>query len=87
MTGKIVRLTDKGFGFITPDEACAEACGGKDVFFHASATDGVSFDELNEGDAVSFTLEDGPKGPSATGVMRTGEAAPEAEAPEAPMAA
>ena len=46
MTGKIARLTDRGFGFITPDEG-----GDKDVFFHArSLAEGLMFDELKEGD-------------------------------------
>ncbi len=41
----------KGFGFITPDE------GGKDVFVHASGV----IDEINEGDKVSFDVEETPK--------------------------
>ena len=65
MTGKVARMKkDNGYGFITPDD------GSKDVFFHAqSVADGV-YDELNEGDAVSFDIEQGPKGPSATNVTR-----------------
>lgn len=70
MTGTIARVTDKGFGFITPDEG-----EGKDVFFHASSLDGISFDELREGDKVTFTLEEGPKGPAATNVARANGAA------------
>jgi CspA family cold shock protein len=65
MTGKISRLTDRGFGFITPDEG-----DGKDVFFHANEIQGASFDELHEGDAVTFEVESGPKGPAATNVQR-----------------
>ena len=66
MTGKIARLTDRGFGFITPDEG-----GDKDVFFHArSLAEGLMFDELKEGDAVTFDVENGPKGPSAANVQR-----------------
>lgn len=76
MTGTIARVTDKGFGFITPDEG-----GDKDVFFHASALQGMSFDELREGDKVTFTLEDGPKGPAAGNVARADAPAAE-EAPE-----
>lgn len=64
MTGKIARLTDRGFGFITPEN------GDKDVFFHARELDGVMYDELKEGDAVTFDVENGPKGPAATGVKR-----------------
>lgn len=80
MTGTIARVTDKGFGFITPDEG-----GDKDVFFHASALEGITFDELREGDKVTFTLEEGPKGPSATNVARAeGGATEEAAAEETP---
>ncbi len=65
MTGTIARLTDRGFGFITPDS------GEKDVFFHArSLSEGLTFDELREGEKVTFELEDGPKGPSAANVQR-----------------
>ncbi len=62
MTGKIARVTDRGFGFITPDE------GDKDLFFHAKDLIEVEFDEVKEGDAVTFDVEEGPKGPSATNV-------------------
>jgi CspA family cold shock protein len=46
----------KGFGFIQPDE------GDKDVFVHASALEAAGIRVLNEGDRVSFILEDGRKG-------------------------
>lgn len=63
MKGKIARLTDRGFGFITPDE------GGKDLFFHArSLVDGVMYDSLKEGDAVQYDVEEGDKGPAAVNV-------------------
>ena len=52
----------KGFGFITPDD------GSKDVFVHFSAIASTGFRTLTEGQAVSFTVEDGPKGPQATSV-------------------
>lgn len=64
MTGSIKRLTDKGFGFIAPDG------GDKDVFFHSSALVDVTFDELREGDKVSFDTEDSDKGPRAVNVQR-----------------
>jgi CspA family cold shock protein len=65
MTGTIARLTDKGFGFIKPEE------GDKDVFFHArSLADGVMYDDLREGETVTFEVEEGPKGPSAINVTR-----------------
>lgn len=72
MKGSIVRLQDKGFGFIKPEE------GDKDVFFHASALVEVSFDELKEGDAVTFDVEEGPKGPAATNVSVASTDAPAA---------
>jgi CspA family cold shock protein len=59
--GTIKRLTDKGFGFI-------DAGGEKDMFFHSSNLDGVSFEELQEGQRVSFTEGQGPKGPRAENV-------------------
>jgi cold shock protein len=63
MKGKIARLTDRGFGFITPDE------GGKDLFFHArSLVDGVQYDSLKEGDVVSYDVEEGEKGLAAVNV-------------------
>jgi CspA family cold shock protein len=46
----------KGFGFITPED------GSKDVFVHASALEAAGIRTLNEGDKVSFTLEDDRKG-------------------------
>ena len=64
MTGTIKKLTDKGFGFITAADL------GKDLFFHGNSLVGVSFEELREGDAVSFEMEETPKGPSAVNVSR-----------------
>ncbi|MFA5188783.1 MAG: cold shock domain-containing protein [Patescibacteria group bacterium] len=63
MTGKIKRLTDKGFGFITSDDNPE-----KDLFFHSSALQGVSYNDLKEGDAVSFDTEDSDRGPRAINV-------------------
>ena len=64
MTGTIKRLTDKGFGFITGEGLA------KDLFFHSNSLVGVTFDELKEGDAVSFETEESPKGLNATNVQR-----------------
>lgn len=64
MTGTIKRLTDKGFGFITGEGL------EKDLFFHSNSLVGVTFDELKEGDAVSFETEQSPKGLNATNVKR-----------------
>tara|TARA_Y100000310_G_C20657514_1_gene802772 strand:+ start:820 stop:1020 length:201 start_codon:yes stop_codon:yes gene_type:complete len=57
-------LTDKNFGFISREGE------EKDVFFHRDKLEGVSFEELREGDAVTFEVEDGEKGPSATNVQK-----------------
>lgn len=65
MTGTIKTLvTEKNFGFITPED------GSKDIFFHATALNGVQFSELRQGDAVSFDVEDSEKGPRAANVVR-----------------
>ncbi|MDE2399520.1 MAG: cold shock domain-containing protein [Patescibacteria group bacterium] len=64
MTGTIKRLTDKGFGFITAEGL------EKDLFFHSNSLVGVTFDELKEGDTVSFETEESPKGLNATNVQR-----------------
>ena len=55
----------KGYGFITRDD------GEKDVFVHYSAIQGQGgFRNLDEGDRVEFSVEQGPKGPSAAAVSR-----------------
>ncbi len=63
-TGTIARLTDKGFGFIKRDGE------QRDLFFHSNELVGVSFDELREGDTLSFEVADSPKGPNAVKVSR-----------------
>ncbi|TSC52093.1 MAG: cold shock protein (beta-ribbon, CspA family) [Parcubacteria group bacterium LiPW_41] len=65
MEGTIKNLVEeKGFGFITVD---GEA---KDLFFHSNELKGVSFNELQRGDRVSFEKADSPKGPNAVNVTR-----------------
>ncbi len=66
MKGVIKRLTDKGFGFITPDQE--EGGEGKDIFFHANDCTAGNFKDLQEGDAVTFEIGESPKGPKATNV-------------------
>ena len=59
--GTIKRLTDKGFGFI-------DTGTGQDMFFHSSSLEGVSYEELQEGQRVSFTEGQSDKGPRAENV-------------------
>jgi len=65
MNGTIKTLVrDRGFGFIAcPGEA-------KDLFFHSKDVVGVTFDELKEGEEVSFETAEGPKGKAAVNVQR-----------------
>ena len=60
--GTIKRITDKGFGFISPEGS------NNDVFFHSSACRGVEFNDLREGQTVTFNVGQGPKGPRAEDV-------------------
>lgn len=60
-TGTIKTKTDKGFGFIAVE-------GGADVFFHHSACGG-QYESMQVGQAVSFDMEEGPKGPKASNVV------------------
>lgn len=62
MNGTIKTKTDRGFGFITREGEV------KDLFFHSKDLVGVTFDALQVGQAVTFEVVDGPKGPSAKNV-------------------
>ncbi|MES3005764.1 MAG: cold shock domain-containing protein [Patescibacteria group bacterium] len=64
MKGVIKKIMEKGFGFIAPED------GGKDIFFHTNSLVDVKFDELREGDAVSFETEETDKGKNAVNVKR-----------------
>lgn len=59
--GTIKKLTEKGFGFISTDRA-------DELFFHSSSVEGTSFEQLREGQKVSFVEGRGPKGPRAESV-------------------
>ena len=59
--GTIKRLTDKGFGFIVD-------AGGHDLFFHMSSVEGCHYEDLREGQQVSYNVGSGPKGPRAENV-------------------
>jgi cold shock protein len=57
MTGTVKFFnTAKGFGFISPED------GSKDVFVHATAVEAAGLRSLNEGDKVTFTVEDDRRG-------------------------
>jgi CspA family cold shock protein len=62
--GTIKRITDKGFGFI-------ENGSGADMFFHSSSVEGCSYDDLREGQRVTYEVGRGPKGPRAEKVRPT----------------
>ena len=62
-TGKVKWFNDsKGFGFITPDD------GGKDLFAHHSSIQMDGYKSLKEGQAVSFEVQQGAKGPAAANI-------------------
>ena len=62
--GTIARLTDRGFGFISREGQ------EKDLFFHSNELKNVRFDELREGDKVTFEIAEGPKGLNAVNVNK-----------------
>ena len=64
MNGVIKKLTDRGFGFIGSEGQ------EKDLFFHSRSLVDVQYDELREGDKVTFDIENGEKGPAAVNVKR-----------------
>jgi CspA family cold shock protein len=64
MKGTIKTKKDKGFGFISREG------DSKDLFFHSNDLNGVTFDELQEGDEVTFEVVNGDRGPSAKNVTR-----------------
>ncbi|PIR98396.1 MAG: cold-shock protein [Candidatus Colwellbacteria bacterium CG10_big_fil_rev_8_21_14_0_10_41_28] len=64
MEGTIARLTDRGYGFISREGE------EKDLFFHSNELIDAEFDDLKEGEKVTFEVADGPKGPSAVKVKR-----------------
>ena len=82
--GKIVRLTDRGFGFIEADSDEFS----DDLFFHANEIQGAEFDNLSEGATVEFEITETPKGLNAVNVSVVEGDSDDAaeEAPEAPEA-
>jgi|TARA_R110000824_G_scaffold23806_2_gene84646 CspA family cold shock protein len=54
----------KGYGFISPDDST------KDVFVHSSAVKDAGLDGLAEGEAITFEVEEGSKGPSAVNLQK-----------------
>lgn len=64
MNGVIKKKMLQGFGFISIEGQA------KDLFFHKNSLTGVTFDELQEGDNVSFETEESPKGMNAVNVKR-----------------
>ena len=62
VNGTVKRMvSDKGFGFVAAED-------GAEYFFHRSACQGVRFDDLREGQKVTFDRGQGPKGPRAENV-------------------
>lgn len=62
--GTIVRLTDKGFGFISREGE------EKDLFFHMNELQDVQFNDLRVGDKLQFDVEESPKGLNAVRISR-----------------
>ena len=62
--GTVARKNEKGYGFIKIEGQ------EKDLFFHSNELVGITFDELQEGDKVTFEVADSPKGPNAVKVSK-----------------
>ena len=62
--GTVAKLTEKGYGFITYEGA------EKDLFFHSNELKNAQFNDLREGDKVTFEIGQSPKGPNAVNVNR-----------------
>ena len=68
MTGTVKWFSRvKGYGFIAPDD------GGKEIFVHFSGIEGEGYRNLEEGQKVTYTVEDTPKGPQAVSVRAVAE--------------
>lgn len=64
MKGTIKKLHDRGFGFISAEGM------QKELFFHAKSLSGIRFEDLREGDEVTFDTEESPKGMNAVNVQK-----------------
>jgi cold shock protein len=64
MEGTIARVTDRGFGFISREGE------EKDLFFHSNELKNVQFNNLREGDKVTFEVAEGPKGLNAININK-----------------
>jgi CspA family cold shock protein len=62
--GTVIKKNERGFGFIKRDGQ------DKDLFFHSNELKNISFDELREGDKVSFEVGESPKGQNAINVSK-----------------
>lgn len=62
--GTIARLNDRGFGFITQEGK------EKDLFFHSNELKDIQFNELREGDELTFEVAEGQKGPNAVNISK-----------------
>ena len=68
MTGTVKWFSRvKGYGFIAPED------GGKEIFVHFSGIEGEGYRNLEEGQKVTYTVEDTPKGPQAVSVRAVAE--------------